>query len=60
MVFGQALGATATDADEDGDEGVGGASGLGTRVVPAGKRVSPFHHISSGIMWLGADCFLSV
>jgi ATP-dependent DNA helicase 2 subunit 1 len=42
MVFGQALGATAADADadEDGGEGIGAGGGVGTRVVPAGKRVS--------------------
>lgn len=40
MVFGQALGATAADADEDGGEGIGAGGGVGTRLVAAGKRVS--------------------
>jgi hypothetical protein len=42
------LGATAADADDE-DEGVG--AGLGTRLVPAGKRVS---HLGRNrfVVWL--------
>jgi hypothetical protein len=51
MLYGMSLGATsANDADDDGDnEGVGG---VGTRLVPVGKRVSFSFFVWDSFNWL--------